>query len=637
MASSNHSSHSVWNLRRRISGAPGSRFAFLVSAYTLIIIASLWLAYQLRFDFAVPESIREDMLWVFIWVIPLKLLLIELFRQFDPVLSHYSTPDLFKSLFALLSSSLVMLAVFFTLGSDYAPPRGVILADFFLSFGGISAVRLFIRMYRQRADALQAGEEDSIRHVGIIGTEDAAASLVKELFQRPSLKRKPVAFFDDQPKQHGSRIHDLPILGPPEMLLDESVRSRFDEVIIAMPGAPAKKVREIISLLQQVRIKFTTIPSMHQLATGEVRVSQLRSVSVQDFLETEPIQISKEKLGACLKDRTVLVTGAGGSIGGELCRHVLLHSPGKVLLVEQSEVQLFQIEQELIRRGYEGSIVPLVGNILDEGRMRSLFENHRPEIALHCAAHKHAVMMEHQPGEAIKNNVFGTVQLARIAIEANVERFLFLSSDNALNPSDVMGACKRLAEISLQALQKRNGDSTRFVSARFGNALGSTGSYVETFSRQIAAGGPVRISHPEAVRQFVTIPETCTLLLESVVSGKEGDIFYLDTGQPISIYELAKQMIELSGLQPEIDLKIEFTGLRPGGKLVEVYRPDERQAEQTDHERILRMRIAPETIPDFDQIERFLGELKKSLYQSDTGQIKLRLRKMVPEYDPYLD
>ncbi len=628
---------SDWDVKRRFSGATGTRFVFLLAAYSLICIASLWLAYQLRFDFAVPSSVREDMLVVFLWVIPVKLLLIELFRQFDPVLSFYSTPDLIKIFSALALASAAMLAVYFFLGIDYSPPRGVILADLFLSFGGISTFRLLLRIRYQQRDARNRQENGNLRRVGIIGTGDAAANLVKELFHRPSLKRKPVAFFDENPDRHGSRIHDLPIIGPPEALLDESIRRRLDEVIIAMPGAPAKRIREIIGLLQQARIRFTTVPSMHQLATGEFRVSQLRSVGVEDLLETNPVPLSRDAIRQCLSAKTVLVTGAGGSIGAELSRRILLEDPAQLLLVEQCEVQLFQVEQDLIQRGHRERIVPLVGNILDAGRMENIFREHRPEVVFHAAAHKHAVMMEHQPGEAIRNNILGTIQLAQTARKYGAKRFVFTSTDSALKPSDVMGAAKRLIEIGLQTLQREAPDQTRFVSVRFGHALGSTGSFIDTFSRQIANGGPVRISHPEAVRQVVSVAETCSLLLECAAFAQAGDILYLDTGQAIPVRDLARQMIELSGLRPEIDLQIESVGLRPGGDIVEVFRPDADRAEATHHPNILRLRRDDGTLPSLQEYETFLTELRKILYQSDPDQIKLRLRHFVPEYSPHLD
>ncbi len=626
-----------WNLKRRFSGAAGLRFVFLVASYSFICIASLWFAYQLRFDFAVPAATREDMLLVFIWVIPIKLLLIELFRQFDPVLSFYSTPDLFKIFFALASASVAMLIVYFLLGTDFAPPRGVILADLFLSFGGISTMRLFIRIYGQQSQIRQDEDESHVRRVGIIGSEDAAANLVKELFYRPSLKRKPVAFFDSDSRRHGLRIHDLPILGSPEMLLDEAVRARIDEVVIAMPGAPAKRIREVIAILQQAKLKFTTIPSVHQLATGEVRVSQLRAVGVEDLLESEPVETSGEAIKACIHDSVVLVTGAGGSIGAELCRRILVERPDKLLLLEQCEVQLFQIEQELIQLGHGAKILPLVGNILDPARMEAVFRQHQPNVVFHAAAHKQAAMMEQQPGEALKNNVFGTLHLARLAQAHRVSRFIFTSSDSALKPSDVMGAGKRLAELCLQALQQRQPDGTRFISVRFGNALGSAGSYIDTFSRQIANGGPVRISHPDAVRQLVSIPETCSLLLECAARGDPGDVLYLDNGQAMPIRDLARQMIELSGLQPDIDLQIEFTGLRPGSNVTEVFRPNDSQAGKTHHNKILRLRFTENEIPDLEKVDRFIAELRKMLYQGDPSQIKLRIQRFIPEYTPYID
>ena len=626
-----------WKMRQRFSGSSGLRFTFLVTSYSIICIVSLWLAYQLRFDFNVPSAVRRDMLWVFLWVIPFKLLLIELFRQFDPVLSFYSTPDLFKIFFALLCASAAMLVVYFFLGIEYAPPRAVILADLFLSFGGISTMRLGIRIYSQKADVRHAEEEGFVRRVGIIGSEDAAANLAKELFYRPTLKRKPVAFFDEDPRRHGLRIHDLPILGSPELLLDEDVRTAIDEVVIAMPGAPAKKVREIIAILQQAKLKFTTIPSVHQLATGEVRISQLRPVGVEDLLESEPVECSRDAIRSCLQGSVVMVTGAGGSIGAELCRRILVERPRQLLLLEQCEVQLFQIEQELIQLGHGDRILPLIGNILDTARMEAILQRYHPEVLFHAAAHKHAVMMEQQPGEVLKNNVFGTFQLACLAQANQVKRFVFTSSDSALKPSDVTGAGKRLAELCLHALQRSQPDGTRFITTRFGNALGSTGSYIDTYSRQIANGGPVRISHPDAVRQLVSIPETCSLLLECAATGNPGDILYLDNGQAILLSDLARQMIELNGLRPDLDLQIEFTGLRPGSNVKEVFRPNDSQAEKTHHKKILRLRFAENELPDLEKIERFLAELRKMLYQGDPSQIKLRIQRFIPEYTPYID
>ena len=626
-----------WNMRRRFSDNSNLRFIFLAASYSIICIVSLWLAYQLRFDFNVPPSVREDMLWIFVWVIPLKLLLLELFRQFNSVLSFYSTPDLFKIFFALLCASATILAVYFLLGINYAPPRGVILADLFLSFGGISTMRLFVRIYNQNADVRHDEEKGLVRRVGIIGSEDAAANLAKELFFRPTLKRKPVAFFDEDPERHGRRIHDLPILGSPELLLDEDVRVTIDEVVIAMPGAPAKKVREIIAILQQAKLKFTTIPSVHQLATGEVRISQLRPVGVEDLLESEPVEFSAAAIRSCLQDAVVLVTGAGGSIGTELCRRILVERPKRLLLLDQCEVQLFQIEQELIQLGHRDRIFPLIGNILDTARMEAILQRHHPEVLFHAAAHKQAAMMEQQPGEVLRNNVFGTFQLARLAQANQVKRFVFTSSDSALNPSDVMGAGKRLAELCLRALQRSQPEGTRFIAARFGNALGSTGSYIDTYSRQIANGGPVRISHPDAVRQLVSIPETCTLLLECAAKGDPGDVLYLDNGQAVLLNDLARQMIELNGLRPDLDLQIEFTGLRPGSNVKEVFRPNDSQAEKTHHKKILRLRFAENELPDLEKMERFLAELRKMLYQGDPSQIKLRIQRFIPEYTPYID
>jgi len=424
------------------------------------------------------------------------------------------------------------------------------------------------------------------------------------------------------------------VVGPLEDIPRRKDQLGLAEVVIAMPSAPAKRIGEVVSLLQQASLKHVTVPSIDQLTSGAVRISQLRPVKIEDLLGRESIDLKLDEIRGVLKGRTVLVTGAGGSIGSELCRQVAAFHPHRLLLVEQSEVQLFQIEQQLIKLGHGGSIVPVIADILDQARMNAILQHHQPTVIFHAAAHKHVTMMEIQPGEAIKNNSFGTAKLAELAIEHRVERFVMISTDKAVNPTSVMGASKRLAEIFLQAFARENPGGTRFIAVRFGNVLGSSGSVVPIFERQIAEGGPVTVTHPDVVRYFMTIPEAVGLVLQSCAQGKGGEIFVLDMGKPVKIAELARQMIRLSGLEPDRDIEIKFTGLRPGEKLYEELCHLRANCTETDHARIQRLTSEPMAL---HQVRSHLCWLSQELHTASPDELKIMLQDLLTEYTPALD
>ncbi|MEO8429512.1 MAG: nucleoside-diphosphate sugar epimerase/dehydratase, partial [Verrucomicrobiota bacterium] len=423
------------------------------------------------------------------------------------------------------------------------------------------------------------------------------------------------------------------VFGRPEDLLNQKLNLELEEIIIAMPSASAKRIGEVIKILQQARLKFEIVPSLDQLATGQVKVSQLRSVEIQDLLGREPVELQTENIRKTLENRVVMVTGAGGSIGSELCRQIASFNPQRLLLVEQSEVQLFLVEQELNDLGYGGIILALVADILDDPRMRYIFERFHPQIIFHSAAHKHVPMMESQPSEAIKNNTLGTVHIAELSLEYGVDLFIQISTDKAINPTNVMGATKRLAEIFLQALHASNPTRSKFIAVRFGNVLGSSGSVIPTFNKQIAAGGPVKVTHPDVTRYFMTIPEAVGLVLQSAAQGSGGEIFVLDMGKPIKIVDLARQLIELNGLKPDEDIQIEFTGLRPGEKLFEELSHKIENVTPTNHPKIMRFVTTPLSL---SEVRKLLEELNRELHHAEPNQIKLLLRQAVPEYHPYL-
>jgi FlaA1/EpsC-like NDP-sugar epimerase len=498
---------------------------------------------------------------------------------------------------------------------------------------GLAGTRLGFRLLRERYLAPYSHHNTLAQRVGIVGAGDVGASLVNDLFSKRGLGLLPVGFFDDDTKKWGSRIHGVPVIGAPELILEKNHALDLEQIIIAMPTAPAKRIGEIVKLLQKSHLKFAIVPAMDQLATGQLKVSQIRPVEIQDLLGREPVDIETESIREILANRRIMVTGAGGSIGSELCRQIAAFEPQRLLLVDQSEVQLFAIEQELISLGYGGSIIPLIADILDEPRMSAILLEHRPAVLFHAAAHKHVPMMERQPGEAIKNNSIGTARLADMALQHGVGQFVMISTDKAVNPTSVMGATKRLAEIYLQALFAQHPKGTKFIAVRFGNVLGSSGSVVPTFTRQIAAGGPVTVTHPDMVRYFMTIPEAVGLVLQSCAQGQGGEIFVLDMGKPVRIAELARQMIELSGLQPEVDIEIKFVGLRPGEKLFEEINCKAEAYRPTKHPRIMRFVTAPE---DGRKIDAALEKLGSELHQAQPGRLKQLLQQSLAEYTPDL-
>ena len=606
----------------------------LVLSYAAALVGSLWLGYQLRFDFAVPQEAERTFLLVFLWVVSFKLFCLWRLRQFEVLVGYFSLPDFSRLFWVLFATSCIVFGISTHLGEEFAPPRSVVLVDFSFSILGLTAIRLAFRQARTRADArAPSPPRQRARRAGIIGAGLVGTALAQEFATRRDLGLQAVAFFDDDRMKWGKHVQNVPVVGAPEILLNDEMDLELEEVIIAMPSATARRLAEIIATLQKLQIKFSTVPSIYELTTGQAKVSQLRSVEVQDLLGREQVRLATDDIQHLLRDRVVMVTGAGGSIGSELCRQIAGYSPRRLLLVEQSEVQLFQIEQDLIHGGCGEAIVPLVANILDQRRLDYIFQHYHPEVIFHAAAHKHVPMMERQPGEAIKNNALGTLRLAETCSKYRTDRFVLISSDKAINPTSVMGASKRLAEMGVQSLQASQPGATRFMAVRFGNVLGSSGSVVPIFSKQIAAGGPVTVTHPDVMRYFMTIPEAVGLVLQSAALGSGGEIFTLDMGKPVKILDLARQLIELSGFIPDQDIRIEFTGLRPGEKLFEELSYRGERIIATRNPKIMQLVCDP--LP-FERVRRFVFELAEPTDQLDPDQFKRLLKCAVPEYQPQL-
>ena len=598
------------------------------------LLASLWLGYQIRFDFSVPGSIQYTLPGIFLWVIALKVFCLWRFRQFEILLGYFSVPESSHVFWALFVPSLFVFGVSTQLGSNWAPPRGVVLTDFAFSVIGLTAVRLAFRPAQPRqVSQREKPPAKRARRAGIVGAGLVGTALAREFSRRRELGLQAVVFFDDDRLKWGKRILDIPIVGAPEALLNGKGDLELEEVIVAMPSAPATRIAEIATILRQLQIKFSTVPSIYELTTGQARVGQLRPVDVKDLLGRDQVQLGSDEIQRSLQGKIVMVTGAGGSIGSELCRQIVRYGPNYLLLLEQSEVQMFQIEQELAAANLRTRIIPIIADVLDRPRLQQIFERWSPQVVFHAAAHKHVPMMELQPGEAIKNNAYATMQLAEMAESYHTEKFVLISSDKAINPTNVMGATKRLAEICVQSLYAANAQGTRFMAVRFGNVLGSSGSVIPVFKKQIAAGGPVKVTHPEVRRYFMTIPEAVGLVLQSAAQGHGGEIFLLDMGRPVKILDLARQLIELSGRVPEREIPIEFTGLRPGEKLFEELCYDGENVMPTSHPKIRRLVCQPTPL---HRVRHLLMELVRQADLLEPDQLKSLLKWAVPEYHPQL-
>jgi FlaA1/EpsC-like NDP-sugar epimerase len=550
------------------------------------------------------------------------------------MLSYFGLADFSGIVASMSAASGIMLGLWYFAEPAAAPPRGVILADFVFSIGLLAAFRLSLRMLRSRViDQARSGRVFE-RRIGILGAGDVGSALAKDLLSRHGAGLRPVVFLDDAHGKIGRSLHGLAVLGPISDLAAVAKESQLNEVIIAMPSATPRKIKEIVDLCRQLGLKVELVPSVTQLALGEVKIDRVRPVELEDLLGREPVNLDSDEIARLIAGRVVIVTGAGGSIGSELCRQILANKPRELVLVEQAEIALFDTEADLALCSSGIPIRGHIADVTDETRMAGIFAAHRPELVFHAAAHTHVPLMERQPGEALKNNTLGTALLARLASEHGVGRFILVSTDKAINPTSVMGVSKRLAEKAVQAVQSVPANKTVFMAVRFGNVLGSSGSVIPVFKKQIAQGGPVTVTHPDITRYFMTIPEAVGLVLQAATQGTGGEIFVLDMGAPVKIHDVARQLIELSGYRPGVDIDIEFVGLRPGEKLFEELQHSEETHEPTPHPRVLRLKNGPGG-NGATPAAAWLGELREAIGAETPAQLRTRLHSLVPEYTPF--
>ena len=605
------------------------RLVVLLAAYSAILFLSLVFALLLRFDFQVAPEFWTRFWQSVVWLLPLKLCALAVFGQFRTLLTYFSLPDAKRIAAAMGFSAFAALAVWFVVSGTSVVPRGVIVSDMVISFMALSGFRTALRVYRERVIAAQGGQMSlKKRRVAILGAGSSGAALLRDIQGRHGLGLEVVCFIDDDRQKIGSSLHGKPVFGPMRKLAALAGELDLQKIIIAMPTAKPAVIKRLVEQINALGVDHDILPSVAQLLHRQVTVSHLRRVDPEDLLGRETVALDHAGIAGLIKGKVVLVTGAGGSIGSELCRQVAEQNPAKLVLVERSEPALFAIEQELLGSHRHVGLVPCASSVCDADAMDRIMGRHRPALVFHAAAHKHVPLMESQPAEALRNNSMGTEIVARMAIKHGVGKFVLVSTDKAVNPTNVMGASKRLAEMLLENCHRTSGGCA-FAAVRFGNVLGSSGSVVPTFRRQIAAGGPVTVTHPEVTRYFMSIPEAVGLILQSALQAEGGEIFVLDMGEPVKIADLARQMIELCGFKPEEDIKITFTGLRPGEKLYEEPIHEMENVEPTGHPKIRRLRNNRSSASG-ELADELISMLRGSA--DDAGRLKVWLTGKIPEY-----
>jgi FlaA1/EpsC-like NDP-sugar epimerase len=611
----------------------------------VFILAATWYASHLiRFDFVIPANWLSSCLRLLPLVLGVKVVSFFLLDLYRGMWRYTSIGDLLNIIKAATVSSLIIIAVILLKTRFVGFSRGIFLIDWCLTIIFISGFRLGIRLTfdflkedKPWRNALRTfvlplkKRRSDFKNLLIIGAGDCGEKIYREIRDNASLRYNVVGFLDDDKSKRGMKIHSIPVLGEIEDLEPIAKRLGADEMLIAIPSANSEQMRRIVSLCKKSGVEFKTIPGMGELINGRVSVSAIREVAYRDLLGREVIELDEESIGAYLQGKSVLVTGAGGSIGSELCRQICRFRPRRIVLYERAETPLYELELELEKSFPEVEVRALLADVRDRSQLEKAFESSRPHTVFHAAAYKHVPMLELQPWKAIKNNIQGTRNLIDVSKNFSVERFVFVSTDKAVRPANVMGATKRVAEMLTQGQNGCETTDTRFMIVRFGNVVGSVGSVVPLFKKQIEKGGPVTVTHPEVTRYFMTIPEACQLILQAGSMGEGGEIFILEMGTPIKIDDMARDLIRLSGFEPDIDIKIEYIGLRPGEKLFEELITEGEGIVSTSHDKIM---VLEGRECNLDVLNGKIDELLHLSREQNAGKIREKLLEIVPEYEP---
>ena len=607
---------------------PANRIIALILLDIMSIVVAAFTALYIRFDFScngIPSEYLQKFERIIPYSIIITLVFFAIWKLYKSVWRYASATELLNIVFATTCASVGQIIICHLLNEKM--PRSYYVLYWFLLFGMTCIIRFSYRILRlinsKRSEFSGKKERNNVM---LIGAGAAANAILKEIETSRYLNLNAKCIIDDNSGCHGKFLRGVPIVGGRNKIIDAVGEYGIDEIIFAIPSASTRVRKEILDICKETGCKMRTLPGMYQLINGDVSIAKLKEVEIEDLLGRDPIKINTEEVLGYVKDKTVLVTGGGGSIGSELCRQIAAHQPQQLIIVDIYENNAYDIQQELIRKYPKLDLVVLIASVRNKERIDSIFEKYRPNIVYHAAAHKHVPLMEVSPNEAIKNNVFGTYRTVQAADKYGTEKFVLISTDKAVNPTNVMGASKRMCEMVIQMMNRQS--KTNFVAVRFGNVLGSNGSVIPLFKKQIAEGGPVTVTDPNIIRYFMTIPEAVSLVLQAGAYAHGGEIFVLDMGEPVKIVDLATNLIKLSGYKPGEDIEIKFTGLRPGEKMYEELLMSEEGLKKTANKMIY---IGKPIDFDDDVFKKQLDKIYRDAYD-ESDKIREDIKEMVPTY-----
>lgn len=613
-------------IKKQFDKILGIRVFFLVIADILIINGAALGGLLTRFEFSIQSlaesGFAESYLKIAVYYTIAALVIFVLLRLYRSLWAYASIEELRNIMGASVLTTFAGWGI--TLWKGLYFPRSMLILNTLYLFFGVAAVRYAYRIARR----MRSKPAETRIPTMLIGGGTSGSVILRELQHSAQSRNKVVCIIDDDPRKQGSYLSGVKIVGGREEIERYAEEYQVKDIILAIPTASSKEKRDIVEICQRTKCRIQTLPGLYELASGQVRVQQIRDVAVEDLLGRDKVQVDLSEIYSYFKGKTVLVTGGGGSIGSELCRQIAEHNPKRLVIFDIYENNAYEIQQELHHCHPELDLVVLIGSVRDRARVDDIFAAYRPEIVCHAAAHKHVPLMEDSPNEAIKNNVFGTYYVAQAADAFGAETFVLISSDKVVNPTNIMGASKRLCEMIVQVMGKHS--KTKYTAVRFGNVLGSNGSVIPLFKKQIEHGGPVTVTHKDIIRYFMTISEAVSLVLQACVYAKGGEVFVLDMGEPVRIDDLARNMIRLSGLEPDVDIAIQYTGLRPGEKLFEELLMQDEGLEKTPNELIF---IGHFNDFDEDRLMEALNELREASENND-ADIRGIVKKFVRTYHP---
>ena len=591
------------------------------------IAASAYLALMLRFNGRIDTPYLENLNRVLILIVASGIVIFALLHLYRSLWQFASVTEMRNIIAATILASAATTAVCELSGN--VMPRSCYLIFFLILTAFVGGSRFFyrfIRALRRRKKAAQLPAAEAAKRVMIIGAGKAGEKVYREILTSEGVNKKVVCFIDDDPVKWGRSVHSVLIYGGRQKIAEAVRRFRVEEILVAMPSASRRDIADILRICNNTKCSVKKLPGIYQMINGDIHISDFKEVDIQDLLGRDPIEVNLSEIMDYVTDKVVMVTGGGGSIGSEICRQIAENRPKQLIIVDIYENNAYDIQQELRRSHPELSLETMIASVRNARKIDSLFGRFHPDIVFHAAAHKHVPLMEDAPNEAVKNNVFGTLNVVKAADKYHAGRFILISTDKAVNPTNIMGATKRICEMIVQAYDKKS--QTDYVAVRFGNVLGSNGSVIPLFERQIREGGPVTVTHPDIIRYFMTIPEAVSLVLQAGAYAKGGEIFVLDMGDPVRIDDMARNLIRLSGLEPDVDIKIKYTGLRPGEKLYEELLMDEEGLQDTPNHTIhIGKPIKMDEACFFDRLE----DLGKAAYR-ESDDIRILVRELVPTY-----